>query len=1580
MSYVEHGPRIFLTNRQSSGMPLIYGDYVLPKKRLEGRLKLHDSCSDVRAWSPNSLENSRYFRELSEHDSPIGKIIPFNVVIDNIIRLNSQAQHELQAARKELQKYKSLELTSKQEEQLKNLDSAAKGKQLTQKNNCAIGFLKDALRNVSKSGPLIQSNSCLSIRTPCDRHLENSIRYASARRNQSNRFYSYSLTTFDVDPCLNNYNLISSCGSTMKALPATDYNERIPPWIEYIDVAVQVEREMHDAEVQVHDQVGEYLNKIGTISAMLQRLFASRSSDKDNSATDLDKNSLRTNNQEGRSSECDVSSSDSSQNIGSLSESDIKSGSESDFDSHDNVHKEIIIRKDAEIVAFKHELCVRDAELKELGNMNKHLEILVKEKDDCIHTQQENLKVLHEKLFKLNHERNSEVENLKRKLYSYKYMMEQLKQDLNEKCECCYVQSQEIGKLRLHVEEVTTLQLENDALLKKLQEMEGLSEKTKNYNRTMEQLRNILQERDKLKIQNYEQDCMLKDQEEKLNQLLKVINEMSIVYNEQMETKNMLENLKDDIRNKNVKISQYENQLASTKQEISDFFNSLKCTLSNLEELNDVCDDVCSCTTCDLDIGEEASNILWNINIIMTRFQSYKIESQNLLQQVGDLQHYIENDKRQTCLHQSLNSIICGNNRCNSETDLNEQDKNISRETEFNDIFNSPNTKNFDCYKLQQESYNYILELSKKEYMDKAEKEIIKYFVHFLIKLRSLTQNLQIYIEIERPLMIKQTYYVYEILKNTQSAINVSQDVTLKKKLISELYNQHKEEHRKYDSYVKQLPNDLLQVQNKINEFLDDILYQLLDGILHMEGKRLHDGKINQAFEIYLRTCIDRINTAVQGAEDQHMQIVETIEEQQKELRKKHIEIAKLRENIAQQIEQKGEGDCLNDDESKNIAEITEQLSKATEELDKKDMLVLKLEEQLQMLSSKLSICDKNCSAIEQKNKNLENIKNQLLRVYQRSKKQLTTKNKKIKKLSQQIREFLEIKNSKRTLENKIKEMEKGLIQLQFENNKLERNIMEANVIISTKDETITKLKNNIDKIDNILSQRITEYESIVEEKHCEVVKLENENKLLNEKVRTIEDKLVAMNQTIASLTEQNDKINVISAMQEDLSKLDKDEKKLKTELNNLRTQFINDQNNNRKLDNNLETFLRENDILKSNVEYWKTENSELSIRLCNEMIDAKLQTKLYGLTNKIYGKLLDLQKQSNLERDLSNSTLITKLRDKYTTYQNKGIELTTNNVSNDLKPKTEDQKREIRENEIEEIEMHLPNDVNIKEEMLENYKTFKQFNPPEDNLRSKYTVKHLEDERIENENKIRELLSSIESRDCEIQRLQKIMDHLTQENTDLRAVLKSQIEEYQNKLVLMKKNYDSSLNALCERHKANVEILQKQFEDDIKSERNFDLGNWLLSLNMKELMELHKRLSAIINNNCHMIHMENEKQCLNNNDTQQQYYSNINVKQSSILKERTSHLQDQWQCNNLSDTHKYPTLQTQNYRPNLEYNFGYLNSEGKSPELETNYEKEKQIEKNSTIDQQRWSFINQCSAYHKLSNIYEYTKSLSSN
>ncbi|XP_015438153.1 PREDICTED: uncharacterized protein LOC107193234 [Dufourea novaeangliae] len=588
MSYAEHGPRIFLAGRPNTGMPLTYGDYVLPRKRLEGRLKLHDSCSDIRAWSPNSLENSRYIRELSEHDSSIGKIIPVNVVVDNIIRLNSHRETELQTVKTELQKYKNLKLTPKQEEQLQNLDYNHKLKESEQSNHAMESV------NISKSVPIVNSNSCLSIHLPTEKHYRNTDGLTIA-----NQF-------FQLCPyALNDY---VQFRSVPKALPTGDYIERMPSWVEYIDIALQTEQETRDIGVQFDGQVDRCLNKITTISAMSQTSFIYKSSEEDNSVIELDKISFQTNNREEETSECDASCSESTRDIGTLSESGSEIGTESDFDINNSTHKGIIIQKDSEIIVLKNELGVRDAELDEVHELNKNLEILLKEKQDCINTQQENLKILHDKLRKLEYDRNCEIEDLKSKLHGSKYLVSQLKQDLTKKCESCYVQSQEIENLKLCAKEVSVLKSEQDLLLKKLQKMNELAEKAENCDFALDQLKQVSQEKDKLKKQNHEQSCMLADQEEEIKRLLTLIRETTVTYQEQ--------NLKTEIHEKTIKISQYEQELISLKREIGDFVNNLKHALNNLVEFNGLHEDICNCANCDLDITEEANNLLYNINFI----------------------------------------------------------------------------------------------------------------------------------------------------------------------------------------------------------------------------------------------------------------------------------------------------------------------------------------------------------------------------------------------------------------------------------------------------------------------------------------------------------------------------------------------------------------------------------------------------------------------------------------------------------------------------------------------------------------------------------------------------------------------------------------------------------------------------------------------------------------------------------------------------------------------------------------------------------------------------------------------------
>ncbi|XP_076231334.1 uncharacterized protein LOC143177344 [Calliopsis andreniformis] len=544
MSYVEHGPRIFLAGRPNTGIPLTYGDYVLPRKRLEGRLKLHDSCSDIRAWSPNSLENSRYFRELSEHDPPLGKIIPFNVLVDNIIRLNSRTQTELQVAKKELKKYKSLKLTSTQEEQLETPDHS---QQSLQKGDCTKDsslLLQDALLHISKSVNTINSNSCFPLHISPEQHFQNNKNDGVIVPAQSAQLYSYVLHT---DPSSNKYTLLSSFMSPRKLPPTTaNCNEKATSWIEYIDVALQVQQETHDVGVQFDGQDDKCFNKVITVSAMSQTSFMYKSSE-GNSDVDLDKSSLQTINHDGQSSECDASCSESIQDTITLLDSDSDIDTESDFDIRSNIHKGDIIEKDSEIIVLKNELCVRDADLKELRDINTNLEILLREKESCISIQQKDLKTLHETLMKLGHQRNCEIEDLQEKLYCCNQLIAQLNQELQTKCESYDSQSQKIEKLELYIDKVKMLQTEKDSLLMKLQNMEQVAKKAESYNLVVEQLKNMLHEKTDLEKQVEEQSCMLADQGAEIKRLLTLIEQTSVTYDEQAYGDEKIEPAKDDI-------------------------------------------------------------------------------------------------------------------------------------------------------------------------------------------------------------------------------------------------------------------------------------------------------------------------------------------------------------------------------------------------------------------------------------------------------------------------------------------------------------------------------------------------------------------------------------------------------------------------------------------------------------------------------------------------------------------------------------------------------------------------------------------------------------------------------------------------------------------------------------------------------------------------------------------------------------------------------------------------------------------------------------------------------------------------
>ncbi|XP_029179181.1 uncharacterized protein LOC114946700 [Nylanderia fulva] len=72
--------------------------------------------------------------------------------------------------------------------------------------------------------------------------------------------------------------------------------------------------------------------------------------------------------------------------------------------------------------------------------------------------------------------------------------------------------------------------------------------------------------------------------------------------------------------------------------------------------------------------------------------------------------------------------------------------------------------------------------------------------------------------------------------------------------------------------------------------------------------------EIDHALATHIKHSINKIHeisTVLQGAGDYHVQIVKGYAKQQQELQKKDLEITKLKQKVAEHMLQRGEGDCM---------------------------------------------------------------------------------------------------------------------------------------------------------------------------------------------------------------------------------------------------------------------------------------------------------------------------------------------------------------------------------------------------------------------------------------------------------------------------------------------------------------------------------------------------------------------------------------------------------------------------------------------------------------------------------------------
>ncbi|KAL2723992.1 spindle pole body component 110-like [Vespula squamosa] len=1563
MSYVEHGPRVFFTGRQNNSIPLAYGDYIVPKKRLEGRLKVYESCSDIRAWSSNPLETSQYFRELAEHTTPSGKIIPFNVVIENIIGLTSQAQNELQILRKELKKYKSLKLTNEQEIHLRTYDDKIitnYQKEKQNKNKTILkASLKDNFKIVNKSISLPHLDSYLSIQINSEKNIQYNDRYYRGL-SLFDHMDSLSGKTTYLLPKLKSIYFTSKNDNDKRnkhinaetdTLTNLENKYTQVACVEYSDISVQVIWDVNETETQT-DCLTEYTTSSETkisLNKTESQISTYKYDYKNNHG--IKKRKINTPMEKHIKKDSSIESYHSE----SLSESTSITESEFDIEFYEKSHKEIIIQKDSEIIALKNEFGAKEAEVEELKEINKNLGIMLKKKDENLNTLRGGLKVkfnfiLQERSVKLNKQRKNEMDEMRKKLYTNMHIIEQLKIELNKKYDVSFLQSQEIEKLRLHVKDTAVVLAERDSLMEKVKEMEHLSKEAENCRLALDQLREAIREKDELQKQNLEQKCILNDQEDEIKRLLILIQQTSSTHNDQQNRMtNILEELQTEIIEKDNTISKYEEQLHCMEQEINNFTTKLKSSLNNLEEFKIAYEDICSRVKCDHDTCERTKRTLYTV---MEELQKSKLEHKEPLEQIENVKKYSKGSLCSSHLNyhfisSSSNSEVDESNIMmfkkiqTSQKDLFDNIQLHSAETEninntlMNEYIDFENHSNKDT--SEPDSWNSakteVSILSTNNNVN-IENTIVEEVSKSLIKMQSLMKQLQIYAEDERPSLIKQIQKLYKYLMDNKSVIVWSPDKNIKRQQIYELYNKYKQNYEKHNpctiSSYKELQKTL------INEELLNI----------------HDEYIDKIFTIQFKRSITKMNelsTALQGVGDEHTKIVKEVVEKQQKILEKDTEIAQLKEKVRM-----GEGDCIRPEKSEWDV-IKENFRALDIELNQKNQLIKDLQDTLILNNIKLSAYITECDELKFKNKNLIDNKNSLLKECSTRSDELKEKCEEINQLVKQLQNLNESIMITNNMEREIEQLKTKLNLLQEENSKLRKKLTDTNEIIWKNNELIRDLKDKQENDQHNFASKVLSYDTLLAERQNMINNLENTNLFINERLKDAEKKILSLNKTITELNERNNEMKMLDILHDDVSIVENNITKLETKSSKYKLELLNYENINKQNELRLATFTKENQIIQKHIEILK---EKLSVNLTQEIItDDELKHKLQYLPNELYNKIMNLKNKVNIYDDAHT-------RIKYNLHQN---------VDKDSK--------------------------------VEKYK-------------SKQTEKK---DTIEDLWKIQNLIDEVEKKDFEIENFKNRVNNLSQENDDLYKKLKLHKEDYEDKLTILKKKYDSSISALHKKHTENIEHLKMNFEEINGEKIIFDSESWLQSLSIKELTNVHNRIYSLMNksdiNNDHI----NQKTIVNVIDKEDIYEAldklpnicdndkkenpsmetqhkeiklqeektqivkthNINLKDHNSskallnLQKHSLHNKDKNEIKEENILHNIvwertmffdPTSHKKKYNkynliPGLQDNKKYANRDITS--ISTN-----RATKKNTIDWQRKNFIYQCSVHHKKSNI----------
>ncbi|XP_066590173.1 putative leucine-rich repeat-containing protein DDB_G0290503 [Prorops nasuta] len=526
MSYAEHGPRIFLAGNTSNGSSSPYGDHSLINSRLDGRLKTDESCSDIRAWSSDPFELSRYFRELTEYASEP------KITISNSKQNNANYKFQAQGAPKKKQE-NFVKISSEKMQQLNNFVNEvncdeAKGERIT--NRSVMEF---ASRIFDFSRFLSQYNIYL----PFQFHSKNNDKHIEFQIDVSDSTCSLEENPRKSRSCI-----------------------------------------LRCIEAESDDKIGDHLRRpIICVDKFLQTVC---STNEIGIQTHIYEKRIRLSSQSLDNYSDEGSDCTSDENISQAYSSEKES---SDFESPSNaVRKELLIEKESKIIALQNEIAAKDAELDELQDVNTKLETFIKEKEKNLMVLQKNIDLFQANFTQMNDQHTSTICDLEKKLYTYTHMVSELNTELNQKYQMVDSQCQEIEKLKIIAKEAKALRSENEELTTKLKNM---SKEAESCGLALKQMKEVVLERDSLLLETRKQSCLLADQEDEMKRLRTKMNQIACIYNNQKIVKmvEMLFALQEEVQEKDKRIVLYEKRVRNMDSTLNELAEKLEKNEKEME-------------------------------------------------------------------------------------------------------------------------------------------------------------------------------------------------------------------------------------------------------------------------------------------------------------------------------------------------------------------------------------------------------------------------------------------------------------------------------------------------------------------------------------------------------------------------------------------------------------------------------------------------------------------------------------------------------------------------------------------------------------------------------------------------------------------------------------------------------------------------------------------------------------------------------------------------------------------------------------------------------------------------------------